>query len=100
MEVVRRKRAIFAFLVYKMFIRKINRRYWIHPYTELRLTRGRFVTSFFDLRDNPDKFFKEFRMSVKSFDELARRLTDKIKSQDTPMRRAIPPVEMLAITLK
>jgi len=39
-------------------------------------------------------------MSVKSFDELAARLIDKIKKNDTYMRKAIPPIEMLVVTLR
>lgn len=95
-----RKRVMFAYIVYKFFVTKANRRYWVHPFTELRLSRGRFATSFSDLRENPGKFYNYFRMSIQSFDELAAKISDGIKSQDTWMRLAIPPVEMLAITLR
>jgi hypothetical protein len=100
MDVYRRKRAIFAYFIYKMYILNKKRRYWVHPFTDSRLIRGRFNTSFADLRGNPDKFFNYFRMSVQSFDELAERITDKIKSRDTWMRLAIPPLEMLAVTVR
>lgn len=95
-----RKKIVFAYLVYKKYICKQNRRYWVHPYTDLRLLRGRFHTSFGDLRENPDKFYNYYRMSVKSFDELAAKITPKIRSQDTWMRLSIPPLEMLAVTLR
>ena len=73
----------------------------MHPFTDSRLIRGTFNTSFADLRRNPDKFFfNYFRMSVQSFDELAGRITDKIKSRDRRMRLAIPPLEMLALTVR
>jgi hypothetical protein len=72
----------------------------MHPFTDTRLIRGRFITSFADLRGNPDKLFNYFRMSVQSFDELAGRNTDKIKSRVTWMRLAIPPLEMLAVTVR
>ena len=74
----------------------------MHPFTDSRLIRGRFNTSFADLEGNPDKFFffYYFRMSVQSFDEFAGRITDKIKSRDTRMRLAIPPLEMLAVTVR
>lgn len=78
----------------------IRVRYWVHPYIDDRLTRGGFITLFSDLRENPDKFFNYFRMSVQSFDELAYKITDMIKSQDTWMRLSIPPLEMLAVTLR
>ncbi|XP_045477279.1 protein ANTAGONIST OF LIKE HETEROCHROMATIN PROTEIN 1-like [Harmonia axyridis] len=95
-----RKKIVFAYLVYKKYICKQNRRYWVHPYTDLRLLRGRFHTSFGALRENPDKFYNYYRMSVKSFDELAAKITPKIRSQDTWMRLSIPPLEMLAVTLR
>jgi hypothetical protein len=100
MDVYQRKRVIFAYLVYKKYILKQRRTYWVHPFTDLRLLRGRFYTSFADLRANSDKFFNYFRMSVQSFDELAEQITDKIKSQDTWMRLSKPPLEMLAVTLR
>lgn len=100
MEVYRKKKAIFAYLVYKKFILKQNRRYWIHPFTESRLLRGQFYTSFADLRENPSTFFVYFRMSIHSFDELADKLIPKITSQDTSMKLSIPPLEMLAVTLR
>ncbi|KAL4121053.1 hypothetical protein QTP88_013637 [Uroleucon formosanum] len=100
MEVHSRKRVVFAYLVYKNYLSKKNRRYWVHPFTDSRLLRGHFSTSFEDLRNNPEKFYNYFRMSVKSFDELAARLIDKIKKNDTYMRKAIPPIEMLVVTLR
>ena len=75
----------------------------MHPFTDSRLITGRFTTSFADVRENRDKFFfffNYFRVSVQSFDELAGRITDKIKSRDTWMRLAIPPLEMLAVTVR
>ncbi|KAF0708998.1 protein ANTAGONIST OF LIKE HETEROCHROMATIN PROTEIN 1-like, partial [Aphis craccivora] len=39
-------------------------------------------------------------MSIKSFDELAVKISMKIKSTDTHLRLSIPPLEMLAVTLR
>ena len=39
-------------------------------------------------------------MSVQKFDELAGKISDMIKSQDTWMRLSIPPLEMLGMTLR
>ncbi|CAI6374002.1 unnamed protein product [Macrosiphum euphorbiae] len=100
MEIYRKKKIIFAYLVYKKYILKKKRRYWVHPFTDSRLTCGIFYTSFNNLRENDEKFFNYFRMSVKSFDELAAKISTKIKSQDTCMRLSIPPLEMLAVTLR
>lgn len=56
MEVYKRKRVIFTYLVYKNYVLKKKnnkRRYWVHPFTELRLTKGIFYISFENLRENP-----------------------------------------------
>ncbi|GBN70432.1 hypothetical protein AVEN_199369-1, partial [Araneus ventricosus] len=39
MDVYRRKRVALAYLVYKKYISKQNRRYWIHPFVDSRLSR-------------------------------------------------------------
>jgi hypothetical protein len=100
MEIYKRKRIIFAYLVYKKYVLKNKRRYWVHPFTNLRLTKGLFYTYFENLRERPDKFFNYFRMSIKTFDELAVKISMKIKSTDTHLRLSIPPLEMLAVTLR
>jgi hypothetical protein len=51
-----REHAIFAYLVYKLYILNKKKQYWMHPFTDSRLIRGRFSTSFGDLRENPDMF--------------------------------------------
>jgi hypothetical protein len=84
----------------KNLFKKKKRRYWVHPYIDDRLARGGFITFFSSLRENPDKLINYFRMSVQSFDELADKITDMIKSQDTCMRLCITPLEMLAVTLR
>ncbi|KAB0805168.1 hypothetical protein PPYR_02138, partial [Photinus pyralis] len=61
---------------------------------------GAFVSLFQDLRGDEKKFFNYFRMSTSSFDELEGKLHDSIKSQDTRCRLSIPPIEMLAVTLR
>ena len=100
MELYRRKKAVFSYLIYKHFAMEVNQQYWVHPYTESRLFSGSFVTMFSDLRENPEKFYCYFRMSVRSFDKLAAKISDSIKRRDTGMRKAVPPLEMLAVTLR
>ncbi|KAJ8865551.1 hypothetical protein PR048_033071 [Dryococelus australis] len=65
-----------------------------------RLLKDAFGTSFMELREDENKFFNYFRMSVKSFDELVVKLEDGIKSEDTKLRFAITPAEMLPIALR
>lgn len=100
MEVAKKKRAVFVYLTYKFLKKKKERRYWVHPMVSARLMKGAFSTLFIDLRDDEVKFFNYFRMSHKSFDELAARIGDVIRGQDTNMRTAIGVVEMLAVTLR
>lgn len=100
MDVYRRKRAVFAYIVYKNYLKHTERRFWEHPLVAKRLLKGTFTTMFIELREDDAKFFNYFRMSIKSFDELACRISDIIKSEDTVMRLAIPPLEMLAVTLR
>lgn len=94
MEVYRRKRAVFAYLVYKNYLKRTERRFWEHPLVAKRFLQGTFTTMFTELREGDTKFFNYFRMSIKSFDELACKISDVIKSEDTVMRLAIPPLEM------
>ncbi|KAJ4425905.1 hypothetical protein ANN_27531 [Periplaneta americana] len=88
---VRRKRAVFVYLVYKNYLKRTERRFWEHPLAAKRFLQGTFTT---ELRDDDTKFFSYFRMSIKSFDELASKISDVIKSEDTVMRLAIPPLEI------
>lgn len=60
----------------------------------VRLSKGQFYTSFENLRENTDKRFNYFRMSVKLFDELAMNISENIRAHDTHMRLSIPSLEM------
>ncbi|KAJ4436411.1 hypothetical protein ANN_19044 [Periplaneta americana] len=100
MEVYRRKRAVFAYLVYKNYLKRTERGFWEHPLVAKRLLQGTFTTMFTELREDDTKFFNYFRMSIKSFDDLACKISDVIKSEDTVMRLAISPLEKLCVTLR
>jgi len=45
-----------------------KRRYWVHPINLKRPQEGQFNVNL--LRAHPEEFFKYYRMSVESFDEL------------------------------
>lgn len=47
-----------------------NRRYWVHPLNLKRPREGQFELIFCTLRQYPEEFFKYFRMSISSLDEL------------------------------
>lgn len=80
--------------------RQRKRQYWVHPLWSDRLTLGKFHTMFLKLRAFPKNFFRYFRMSIKSFDELCRILRPGIAHRDTNMRFAVSPEERLAVTLR
>lgn len=50
--------------------KKIKRRWWVHPLNLKRPREGQFQVTFLTLRKYPEEFFKYFRMSIKTFDEL------------------------------
>lgn len=50
-------------------------------------------------RDN-EQFFGYFRMDPATFDALLNLLEESIRKKDTNWRRAIPPRDRLAITLR
>lgn len=78
----------------------IKRRYWVHPLNTQRLTESQFYVKRAKLRAYPEEFFKYYRMSMKSFDELLNSIRDKIKKQNTHMRLCLDTEEKLTITLR
>ena len=93
MEVPRRKRAVVAYLAYQYLYNDKKRKFWTHPLVSARLLKGAFSTLFEDLKEDPFKFFNYFRMSIRSFNELADKLEDALHRKDTVMRLAVRPVE-------
>lgn len=92
---------VFCALVNKYIKKKKNnRRYWIHPINTARYLHGAYFTLYHQLRQDEEKFFNYFRMSITSFDELLLNISDSIKCADTKFRKAISPEEKLAITLR
>lgn len=77
-----------------------KRRWGTHPVLANRLSTGQFYIMFEKHRMYPDKFFQYYRMSVTSFDELLCLVSEKIRKNDTTMKKSIPPVQRLVITLR
>jgi hypothetical protein len=50
--------------------RKRKRQFWVHTLTTQRLLKGQFHKLYENLRSHPEKFFKYYRMSISSFDEI------------------------------
>ncbi|KAK9754239.1 hypothetical protein QE152_g1634 [Popillia japonica] len=80
--------------------RQCSRTYWAHPINERRDEAGVFATLYQELRHDDDKFFRYFRMSMASFDELLEKIKNIIQLEDTNMRNCIKPELRLAATLK
>ena len=59
-----------------------------------------FYTLFDELRDDANKFFNYFQMSVSSSDELHRRLKDSLLRRKSKLRNCIQSVEMLAVAIR
>ncbi|XP_025413308.1 protein ALP1-like [Sipha flava] len=91
----------FSSLTYLYLKQKWTKReHWVHPINCERYTNGHYVKLYYKLREDSSKFFKYFRMSVRSFDELLLCIKNDIQLQNTNMRLAIQPEEMLVITLR
>uniref|UniRef100_A0A8C5LWH2 DDE Tnp4 domain-containing protein n=1 Tax=Leptobrachium leishanense TaxID=445787 RepID=A0A8C5LWH2_9ANUR len=81
--------------------RKKKGRCWVHPINSARHNHGHFVTLYRPLREkDPVKFFNYLPMSINSFDELVSKVREPLMKRETNMRTAIPPEEMLVITLR
>jgi hypothetical protein len=94
--------AIFLYLSLKLIKKKRTkkRKWWVHRINSTRLSHGCFYTLYPLLGQDPVRFFNYFRMSQSSFDELLTKIKDLITLQNTNMRSAIPPEEVLALTLR
>lgn len=79
---------------------KRQRRYWVHPYCSNREEMKRFTEFYSKIREYPDKFFKYYRMSIQSFDELLFKLRLSLTKQETTFRKPICAEERLTLTLR
>ena len=77
-----------------------NRKMHVHPLLLERSSKGLYHTLYEDLRGDDKMFFRYFRMSKNSFDELLENVRCKITKRDTMMRKSIAPEERLALTLR
>lgn len=75
------------------------RKYWVHPLNQIRTQFGAFHILYSKLREHPEKFFKFYRMSINSYDELKLLIKNKIQKQ-TAVREPIGVDERLTVTLR
>lgn len=80
---------------------EIIRSVWVQEWVKKRETEGCYAKLLQELRANNPNLFRNFvRMSAEDFDFLLELVTPHIQKQDTAMRKAIPPGERLALTLR
>ena len=72
---------------------------WVHPFNKMRGEKGEFVIHYYDLRQDEDKFFGMYRMSVNKFDELLQLVTPLIERQPNNYRESVSPEERLVVAL-
>nr|CAH7716326.1 unnamed protein product [Callosobruchus chinensis] len=68
--------------------------------TAQRSSKEQFQKLYDDLRVHPEIFFKYYRMSVASFDELLQLIRPHITYKDTNFRKATTATERLTVTIR
>jgi len=91
---------IALFLLYRRRKRRRDSLHLVHPIIQKREEFDALYTLFDKLRDDENKFFNYFRMSVSSLDELHRRLKENFERRNVKMRNFIHPVEMVAVAIR
>ncbi|XP_060869626.1 uncharacterized protein LOC132944347 [Metopolophium dirhodum] len=81
-------------------VQRPRRQHWVHPMNHDRETSGRFFKFYNDIRLYPEKFFLYYRMSIKPFDELLKKVRDHISKRYTPWLNPLSAEERLTITLR
>lgn len=76
-----------------------NRIYSVHPLLKNR-SQSQFRTVYPKLRRLKEKFYKKFRMNKNTFDYMLNELNSELQKKNTAMRKSIPSVERLAMTLR
>jgi hypothetical protein len=96
---VDRNSIIALFLLYRRRKRRRNSLHWVHPEIKKKEEFGAFYTLFGKLRDDTNRGFNCFGISVSSFDEMHRRLKESLQRRNSKMRNYIQPVEKLAVAI-
>lgn len=99
----KKKKLVLAYYLYKKKQKEIEKRKrssWVHPILLEREKYGAFQTLFTQLEEDETKFYNYFRMKKETFQLLLTAIYDKIRHEDTDMRKSISPVERLAVTIR
>jgi hypothetical protein len=100
-----KKRAACAILIAVILQRRRSRRrnriHWTREWIRNRESQGAFHQLMQELRILDVSSYRNFvRMDATTFEELLQIVGPRVTRQDTVMRRAIPPGERLAVTLR
>jgi hypothetical protein len=77
--------------------RRKRRNVWVHPINIKRPQFGIFSHLYRHLVEDEEKFHGSFRTNIEQFYRLSQLVGEEIRKQNTNCRRAIAPVERLAI---
>ena len=77
-----------------------NREIWVHPINLEREQYGEYHHLMPQLRRDPERFQKYFRMSPGTFDYVVQQVSPGIMKTTTNYRKPISPEERLAVTLR
>ena len=105
MSLIRKKllisRKIIILKILQIKREKIKKRFWVRKIYAERLQKGEFHLLVQDLRlHDQEYFFKYFRMSPTTYEELLAFVAPIIVKQRTIMRDPVSPSERLAVTLR
>ena len=93
--------AVVAIVVNRRRRRRRNRTIWVREWVKNRKDQGAYHQLLQELRLTDTSSYRNFlRMDDPTFDELLHMVGPMITYQDTVMRKAIPPGERLALTLR
>ncbi len=77
-----------------------SRRYWVHEINLNRERLGEFFVLFQDLREDEERFWRYFHMSINTFDYILEAIRLVITKGNTNFQKSITPEEKLMITLR
>ena len=78
-----------------------KRSMWVREWILQREEKGFAATLYEELKNGDENFYKNFVcMRAEDFDFLLEKVSPLIKKEDTPMRKAIPPLTRLILTLR
>lgn len=99
----KKKKLVLAYYLYKKKQKEIEKRKrssLVHPILLEREKYGAFQTLFTQLEEDETTFYNYFRMKKETFQLLLTAICDKIRHEDTDMRKFISPAERLAVTIR